>query len=379
MNKQSQADVLLLLLCISIFTLAAFIRVSLTQYSLHELLTGNEDWNFYARHGLDIKENGLLIKSAAGNYLWPAGFLYNYFVAACFLFFNNSPDAIYIVQSALLGLAVAVTYFLFRNRMKTTTAWIFLFALILFGFADVFKNYSFRLLSENLAILTVVLFFYFFQLNIKKSTPVMQFVAGLFLGVSTLTRPNILPFTVLFFLFLAALSFLKRINVKDYWLMLLSCFMILLLLPLRNYLMTGDFAFLPVNGSFTDYMKRENEISLLKEPLPYLGYYGKKILYCLGFLPVLDSNYQVRPHWIMMWAGYFLYMSACFKNAVKNAEAILHLFIVFFYLTLILIAPIQVYGFRIFLPCLFLVLGFAVMGFEKVFLKRIKGNKGVGK
>ncbi len=370
MKKQSQADVLLLFLCISIFTLAAFIRVSLNQYSLQELLTGTDDWNFYARYGLDIKENGLLIKSVEGNYLWPAGFLYNYFVAACFLFFNNSPTAIYIIQSALLGFAVAVTYFLFRHRMKNTTAWIFLFTLILFGFADIFKNYSFRLLSENLALLTVVLFFYFFQLNIRKSTPFMQLVAGLFLGVSTLTRPNILPFTILFSLLLAALSFLKKINIKDYWFMLLCCFMILLLLPLRNYLVTGDFAFLPVNGSFLDYIKRENEISLLKEPLPYLGYYGKKILYCLGFLPVLDSNYQVRPHWIMMWAGYFIYIISYFKKTVpaKHSESFMHLFILIFYGTLILIAPIQIYGFRIFLPCLFLVLGLALMGFETVIL-----------
>ena len=193
MIKNRRGDLLTILLCTSIFVFAAIIRVTFNQYSFNELLQGSDDWNRYARYALDIKENGLLIKSLPENYIIPAGFFYNYFVAACFFIFGNNIAAVYVMQCLILGLTVSLTYFLFRSKMKPTTSLLFLITLILFGFSDFFKYYSFRLLSENLAILTVVLFFIFYPKNNSSPSLPYLLLSGLFLGMSVLTRPNILP------------------------------------------------------------------------------------------------------------------------------------------------------------------------------------------
>ena len=377
MNFNKRADHLIILLCTSIFAIAAIFRVNINEYSFKEVLQGTDDWNRYARNALDIKENGLLLKTLAGNYIVPAGFFYNYFIAACFFIFGNNIAVVYVIQSFLLGLTVFTTYFLFRTKMKPLTSYFFLVTLIIFGFSDFFKYYSFRLLSENLCVLTVILFFYFYSKTTRKPTLFLQFISGILLGMSILTRPNLLPFAIAFFLLIVIISKFKLTAIKYYWVMMLSCFLFVLLLPLRNFLVTHNFKLLPVDGTFFEYMARANPILFFEDPVHFFWYYLKKLVYCFGFLPVLDSAYNIRPHWIIMWSGYFIYLWTYSKKIITsfNLESVMHLFIFLFYLTLILIAPIQIYGFRMLLPCLLIVLGFSFIGFEIIFLKFYRNSK----
>ena len=81
MNFNKRADHLIILLCTSIFAIAAIFRVNINEYSFNEVLQGTDDWNRYARYALDINENGLLLKTLTENYIVPAGFFYNYFIA----------------------------------------------------------------------------------------------------------------------------------------------------------------------------------------------------------------------------------------------------------------------------------------------------------
>src|SRR6185436_2589668 len=144
------------------------------------------------------------------------GFFYNYFVAFCFTIFGTNPSNVYLIQSILLGLSVAFTYFIFRDLLKPLTGWIFLFLLIAFAFLDVYKYYNFKLLSENFAIFTITLFFFFFKKLLISKTYMLQFLLGLFLGASVLTRPNILPFSLILIALIAIQCLLNKKTILNY-------------------------------------------------------------------------------------------------------------------------------------------------------------------
>ncbi len=364
------SDFFLIISCSFIFTIPALYRIHVSQFSINELIIGIDDWNRYARYAIDIKENGLLIKSIRDNYLIPAGFFYNYFVAFCFSLFGENPANVYVIQSILLGITVAVTYFIFRDLLKPITGLLFLILLIIFGFLDVYKYYSFRLLSENFALFTLTLFFFFFKKTLISKTHIFPFLSGLYLGISVLTRPNILPFSCILLTLILLLCLLNNAIFKNYWLIFLSYFLIISLLPLRNYLVTGNLSIMPVDGNFFDYMSRENIISLSDSPFQYFGYYIKKVIYCFGFLPILEPAYNYRPHWMVMWVGFSIYVIFCLlkPRQIKKFELSLLIFIFSYFIILILIAPVNVYGFRMQVPAMFIVLGVGLMGYERFFL-----------
>ena len=113
----------------------------------------------------------------------------------------------------------------------------------------------------------------------EKSSPSLPFLllSGLFLGMSVLTRPNILPFAIVLFLLILFKSIFNIRNFKYYWVMLISCFLFALLLPLRNYLVTGELKIVAADGTFFEYMTRANPLSIFENPQHFFGYYLTKI------------------------------------------------------------------------------------------------------
>jgi len=143
--------------------------------------------------------------------------------------------------------------------------------------------------------------------------------------------------------------------------------MILMMLPLRNYLAAGNLTLMPVDGTFMDYMHRINPISFTENPIEYLSVYFEKILYCFGYIPILNPDFHIRPHWFLMWAGFFYYLIHLIRFP-RQHDALMGAFTLYvfaFYLTLILIAQISVYGHRMFIPGIFIVLGVSVIGYER--------------
>ena len=255
--------------------------------------------------------------------------------------------------------------------MSKNISWIFLFSMIVFAFVDIFKHYTFRLLSENLVLLTIPLFLLFLKkallLNNNKKT--LYFITGLFLGISVLIRPNIFPFSLVFLSLVLMFIILNKTQLLSYFYLTASYLIIMSLLPLRYYFVTGELAFLPVDGNFLDYIKRENPISFTENFLNFLQFYYNKIIYIFGFLPNLEPKFNYRPHWMIMWLGYFIYIYSAIKIIVKERsfEIFIHVFIFMFYFIILLIAPITDYGFRIIIPSLFLVLGFSIIGYKKLY------------
>ncbi len=358
------------LLCILMIILIGVLTIFRIQQNLYPSdFSGLDDWDNYARNALDIKENGLLIPSIKSHYVIPAGFFYNYFVSGCFILFGEDLRIIYFIQSLFLGLTIFFMYQIFRDEMSKITGLIFILTLFIFSLLDVYKYYSFRLLSENIAILTVSMFFYFLKKGLKNNEWHSYLFSSFFLGISVLTRPNIFPFAIVFLVYLMYCIFKKKITYFQFLLFSIIFCSILFLLALRNYLVSGEISFLPVDGNFRDYMIRNNHISPLHHPLQFCYFYIKKTLFCFGFLPVLKYSYTIRPHWILMWVGYFIYLFFLLINKLKLNSFLVsvHLYIILFFGVLILIAPIEAYGFRLLIPGIFFVLGYAFIGFNSLY------------
>lgn len=114
MNKY---NVLLILFVLTLVTISIG-RIHEYTPTISEAIDGVDDWNRYAKQGLDIKNNGLLINSVKTEYSGPGGFLYNYFIALIFLLFGDEIGPIYITQTILLGLSVVLTFYSFKDSIE---------------------------------------------------------------------------------------------------------------------------------------------------------------------------------------------------------------------------------------------------------------------
>lgn len=360
---------------ILVFGLLSVIRLYPFENSLTDILNGpTDDWNLYARFALDIKHNGILLSSVHGDYYSPNAFLYNYFLAFCFLISGENTVPVFIIQNLLLGLSIALIYWAFRNKMSSLTGIIFLITLFLFGLFDVCKHYTFRFLGENLVLFTIASFFFCFIKGIEKNKLILQIFAAVFLGMSILIRPNIFPSAIA--LMILIILYFVRCGKKR----ILNLFLFILFglagasfLSVRNHVVSGTWTCLPSESIFV------GKFLLLHYDISLSGIL-KKLLFCFGFLFSIAPQYQWRPHWTVMWIGYFIYLFSRIK-AKKNFkmwEITSHLFILSYYGLLILITDeghVSSYGFRYFIPATFIVLPFSFITADKLFLKYLTTNK----
>lgn len=353
---------ILALSIVIIFGLLAILRLYPFENDLLKILIEIDDWSRYAKNALEIKNAGILMSQPSGNYFSPAGFLYNYFIAACFYCFGENTVPVYILQNLLLGISVALTYWTFRDKMKPLTALVLLLTLFIFALLDVYKNYSFRLLSENLAIFTISAFVYCFSKGLEKNKLSLLLTSAVFMGLSILTRPNIFPFGVIL---LAIISFyfwkqkqntLRNILLFASVLLASSSFLLI-----RNHLVCGSWTFLPTEGiTFSQ--------NFFNDDGPSITLYFKKILFFFGILSPLEPNYSWRPHWTMMWIGFFTYLYFRLRSKQKFDiwEVTLLLFILIYFGVLLLIAQVDSYGFRLIIPITFVVLPFSFMAVDRL-------------
>lgn len=355
-----------LLLFLLLLLLSSLVRSFPFTATIFDLVEGVDDWNRYARQALDIEQNGLSISSITGDYNGPGGFLYNYFLAALLGIFGPHLFPIYAVQSMMLGLSVAFVFWTFKNSMNRRTGNLFLVTLCGFALLDVHVHYTHALLSENLGLLTISAFLYFLVRTLKSSRKWQLYLATVFLVLAILSRPNFLPFSGIYVLVL-----LYRWRGSNALQKVLPHIIILLaglaIIPFRNYLVGGNFTVLPSEGTHDALVQLYTNGPL---------YFLKKVAYCFGYLSALMPDYRIRPHWMLMWCGYFVHCFYWAKYQRKPAlwELTSQAFIVTYFVLAIVFVTVGSYGYRAFIPFNFIVLAFAFTGLD-TFLAN-KGRRG---
>src|ERR1044072_9386128 len=64
--------------------------------------SAGDDWLLYKQYAISILHDGLLIPARQGTYYEPAGFIYNYFVAAVFALAGENSTYVYLLQATML-------------------------------------------------------------------------------------------------------------------------------------------------------------------------------------------------------------------------------------------------------------------------------------
>jgi hypothetical protein len=394
----STRDKVFAILIITVFIALSFTR-SYDFKTFGSILndTGN-DWGTYASYASDILHNGILMPSVNGPYYSPAGWLYNYFLALCLAVFGQKVQPIYVIQHIMLALSVVLIYWTFRDKMRGVTAALFLAALLFFAYKDVYKNYAPLLLSENLALFTISVFFFCFIRGFGNDRFALQIASAVMLALSILTRPNIALYGVL----LLPVLTVYYIRQGRPWIMKVSVFMAVFflsvsMLAIRNYMVCRKPVFLPAQVSSASFLKLYHPIPAsvdlskvsvnplysklhlnkevveyaeyaMQEPSVFLGHYLSKAVFCLGFFKTLSPDMSNRRRWILMWLGYALYIFLRVRGRYRLElwEFAVHLYIFCYYASLIFSGPIHNYGFRMLIPAVFYVLALAFMGLGRL-------------
>ena len=321
---------------------------------------GIDDWFRYWDNAKDISKNGLLIPSQSSVYYGPGSFFYNYFLALCFLLFGENLIPIYFIQSLMLGFSIILIYYAFRKELKGMTGIALLLTLFSFALFDTYKYYTFRLLSENLAIFTLANFVYFVKLGFDNLKIKFQFLATFFMMLSILIRPTLFPIAFVYVLFIVNYFFKNsQLKKKNLFGMILFFFLGISILGIRNYLVSGNWIFFPSEG-ISDSWK---QLLALDFTISY-----KKILFAIGFLSNLNSEYYPRPHWFILILLYCYYLYNRINNwkSISYSEIIFNSFIISFYTISILFITIDSYGFRAILPIQFMLIGVSFLSVEKL-------------
>jgi hypothetical protein len=352
---------------IGFFIVATIIRLyPFTETNLG-ISNGIDDWFRYWDNAKDISKNGLLIPSQSSVYYGPGSILYNYFIAFCFILFGENLIPIYFIQSMLLASSILLIYYAFREQLSGIIGLLLLVTLFLFGILDTYKYYTFKLLSENIAIFTLSFFIYCVKIGFDNNKVSFHYLATFFFVLSVLIRPTLFPIAFVYAFFLIFYYFKNTLFEKQNLFLLLGLLLIgISILGFRNYLIAGTWTFLPSEGA-SDSWKQ-----LLSIDLDILY---KKVLFALGFLSYLNPEYYPRPHWFIIIVLYFFYLYYRIKywKSISSSEIIFNSIIISFYVLTILFVTVDSYGFRAFLPIQFLLIAISFLSIEKLILRFKKG------
>jgi hypothetical protein len=307
-----------------------------------------------------------------GPYRRPGGFLYNYFVAAVFGFFGENAANVYLVQAGLLGLAIVGMAATFGGFLSRRARLGYLVALTGFMAVDVFRYYTVRLLSENLVLVLLPPFFLTTLQIVSEGRMRDAVVGGVWLGLAVLTRPNlILMGAGTAFLVLAyARPGRRALAAAATFLMAFS----LALAPMafRNYVVTGVPS-LDVITTTHDWLGPRVDLAppldvakVAHAAATTVDFYGKRVLFCVGFASLADPGYRIRPHWVLAWLGAALFvLGAIRRRRCELWEALALTFIVLYLAPLVAVAHLANYGFRMVVPVIPVVLLLAVRGLDR--------------
>lgn len=275
---------------------------------VNETTSAGNDWLSYKRNAVDIVKNGILMPAVNGVYERPAGFLYNYFVAAIFEITGINDTWVSFAQLLLVGIGASVMYLTFRPDLGRIAAIVYLLLVtVLLVSERVFWNH---LLSE--ALLASVLPWSFFSLRkaFDSRSAGLSCFAGIIAGLAVLTRPNVA-------LIVPALAIVLFIYLREEprrWLLPVlfcgSAAATQLLLIARNVIVSHRMSLGAMSPAFARTADWTVVHSVpLRETLSTdrfgsLRVYVDRLMICLGYVRELDI--VVYP-WVGIWIGILCY------------------------------------------------------------------------
>jgi len=330
-----------------------------------ESTSAGEDWLPYHERAIDVLQEGPAMPVVGGPYQRPAGFGYVYFVALVYSLFGARSEAVYLVQGLLLIGTIGGMYAVFRTRLTPRAGLVLLWTLVLFMWLDMYRYYTFRLLSENLLIALWPPFLFLMLRGESTGRTGYFAAAGAICGLCFLVRPNLLglaPATAAVMLLYPRDRKWRR---RDAVVLLSMCAAVSSLLLVRNYVATGvmsPIAFARPEGWQTpDY---SDPASLHQRVMATASFYASRTAFTLGIPEFMNPDYRLRPHWLVMWAAFVWYALRLMHRKPAFWEVLLLVLLLAYLIPLIAVADISSYGFRMISPAIPLALVLVTKGME---------------
>lgn len=315
-----------------------------------EFLVWGDDWTFYEAMARNIVGGDL---SGGPFGLGHGTLLYPYVLAFLHVLFGPRQWSIYFAHHVMIGLACVVTGLLAKRLWGERTAIAVLMVTTVYCLLDVSRQYAIRMLSENLVLLLVPLAFLAVEAHVRRDTVGSALVASVLLAALGLTRFNLVPFVglALVYLIVRAVRDGKRRGASA---LLLAFLFVYAAMPLREAFVTGHVAVLPmptvgaVGGSLAERWDAGFTVLLRELVLPNTAF-------ILGYPKLRVPEFQVRPHWLLLWAAYAIWLVRRPRSRRDPTITLLHVYIALYVAVMLLTWHIFVYGYR-HLLALFIVL-----------------------
>jgi len=161
--------------------------------------------------------------------------LYAYFLALLFLAAGFNFVIVALVQYVLFGLSTGLLYLVVARTVNRATGLVCSFFMATYWFFVYANTFVF---SENLSLFLNLCFLY--VLVCHRDTLKKYVLAGLLLGLTTLCRPEMLPFLALLPFWLAAKKLPGREALKYYGAVLIMTLLVMVPVVVQNYRISGE-------------------------------------------------------------------------------------------------------------------------------------------
>lgn len=320
----------------------------------NDVTPSGDDWWSYHRYAVSVLNGGMSMPAVQGPYTRPGGFGYVYFVAAVYALAGVRSQVVYLVQTILLALSVFGFVHAFRRRLAPFYLLSYGLLVIVFVYLDHFRFYTFRLLSENLLIFLLAPLFIACERLLASGSRLAAAATGLLAGACFLVRPNTLLLAPAWALLLLYRRRDKRAIVNGA-IVIAGLLLMAGLLLWRDHAVTSAFD-LHVLTTRQDWLHP----SSIGDAFPF---YGRRILYVLGYLHALIPEFGFFWYWYAAWGAVLLLVGWCLrKRQADELDLAALVFLAAYYGPLIAVADITNYGIRMLTPAMPVVLYLAVRG-----------------
>jgi len=316
-----------------------------------------DDWHTYKQLAVSVVDGGLSIPGLASTYTrQPHGFLYIYFLALVFRVMGRiNSTHVYVVQSFIAGLSVSLTYEAVRRHLTARGGVVFMLALAVLMYVDVFRHLSFKLLSENLYFLVSPLLFIclFRSVDDPRHQARDSFLAGAALGLVVLARSSFTGSALLIIAVLLTAAAVQRRGIAPIVWLGAGLALAISGVAIRDYAATGH-ASLDLLTDPSDW------VPVWKWPLgDVAAWIAARTMFVLGYTRSIAPGYRMRPYWTVLWLLWAAYPARRIRSGrtVELWEWLAYAFVVGYIVPVVLVAgDIGSYGGRMIIVVLPLLL-----------------------